>query len=173
MVRVPNPQIWSNQKHIVYKKRGSASYIVPEVRSVRQRERERVWSLGMSYCHLAENYIVVQTPFPPRSLRMRTYFQRGPDSAFSTETSYPDWQSPYTYHRIRDIPGKMTRFAVRLKLFDPATGLSPKRFSRKFKGFLNWGEDPVCRVGYVRVGESCAAWPSSWVTLFINSLLRW
>ena len=97
-------------------------------------------------------YIVIQTPFPPPGLAIRTYFSRGPDSAFSTETSYPYWQSPYTYHKIKENPGQVTRFGVWLKLFDPATGLSSKRFSRKFRGFLVWGEDVVCRVGYVRVG---------------------
>ena len=93
---------------------------------------------------------MIQTPFPPRELAMRTYFRRGPDSSYSTETLYPE--SPYTFHKIQETPGQVTRFAVSLKLYDPSTGLSSKRFSRKFKGFLNWGEERVCRVGFVRVG---------------------
>ena len=104
-----------------------------------------------TYCHFANHLASVNIP---QSTTYQTQVFIGlSETAEVTVRPSPHrgaWTTVRLYfHSIERQPGKKVYFFLRLKLYDPVSRLSSQRFSRRFRGYLVFGERHKCRVGEI------------------------
>ena len=112
-----------------------------------------VWT-RITYCIVQHGVVAFKLPAPPVGLVTQFFIGRNARFVFQTEpigAGQPQVGARIVHQFQRISASSTTRFFARLKLYDPATGLSSRRFSRTLTGYLIWDEpNHTCRLGEVR-----------------------